>query len=826
MLKLKKSKYIFAAVLSLLLLGGCGKKSPDASDGTEQTAPDTSVTSAETTVPVSEATAAETAKTEPTTSAVNPEAEKTVLMRLVQTAASEGEERTFDITDELFGDFDGDGRYELIAGCAGYYWYTDGKKTEILKDEFWGMNLDKIDVGGQTVITMSVENGKHTYLYIMKNGEFAELEASGKFGAVTKGKNGVFTAVSHDYDNCVGIDRKHTWKPYWLYFEDGEFKEYVGERITKADFMKYTGGKAALDGIEADGAVTDILYRENGIVNINYTMTKDGAAFNKFKIYDVSGGDCKEIKAIFEGRENDYGIYLPSALSPYGEEQLALHRLIEMTSGGNPWDDVIDPLFGDFDGDGKNELIAEYGSRSENELWFASDGRAYKLEERLLRDYTMGGRSVPCIIRTAGNTYFMVQHYYAGTLGGTRGSCDYYRIKNSSAVEVGGTTEQNLVPDGDFGDLISDSMAYDGFFDTDINSITGQTWKHYWFYFLDSEIRQYYSREITREEFLNYEGAKKVLDEIADDGKEVDEILKRGNGTVSLNLSQQFDGGTWFRNKTFLYRNGRLFPADEGDGTYWDNYDARYESYEPTDFEKLCEMIYDSSEGSDQSRIRERFYGDVDGDGKNELYAYYGSDEGYSFRFADENGVKPVDGNNTQILLLDGEYVLKQARSETERDISDFYIIRDGKSKRIDCFGAKALEQSANGDFTGIITAEDAYSDDTVKTEKEYWFYFRDGEFHDYTAKEITEEQLADYKGARAALDEITSMGGEVVSILQRDNGIININYDSHMQELKMHCYLTLKIDGKGRAENITPKNGDGTLNNKGFYLHSLKAGN
>ena len=184
-----------------------------------------------------------------------------------------------------------------------------------------------------------------------------------------------------------------------------------------------------------------------------------------------------------------------------------------------------------------------------------------------------------------------------------------------------------------------------------------------------------------------------------------------------------------------------------------------------------------------------------------------------------------MDGNNTQILLLDGEYVLKQARSETERDISDFYIIRDGKSKRIDCFGAKALEQSANGDFTGIITAEDAYSDDTVKTEKEYWFYFRDGEFHDYTAKEITEEQLADYKGARAALDGRTS-SGEVGSILQRDNGIININYDSHMQELKMHCYLTLKIDGKGRAENITPKNGDGTLNNKGFYLHSLKAGN
>ena len=151
--------------------------------------------------------------------------------------------------------------------------------------------------------------------------------------------------------------------------------------------------------------------------------------------------------------------------------------------------------------------------------------------------------------------------------------------------------------------------------------------------------------------------------------------------------------------------------------------------------------------------------------------------------------------------------------------------MRNGRARKLNTFGATNLTRTENGDFTGTVTAEDAYSDNTVKTEKEYWFYYSDGAFREYTAKEITEEQLAEYKGARAALDEINSMGGEVVSILQRENGIININYDAHMQELAMHYYLTLKIDDKGRAENITPKNDDGTLNNKGFYLHSLKAG-
>ena len=361
-------------------------------------------------------------------------------------------------------------------------------------------------------------------------------------------------------------------------------------------------------------------------------------------------------------------------------------------------------------------------------------------------------------------------------------------------------------------------MAYDGYFDKEINDVFVQTWKNYWFYFLDGEICQYYGRVITREEFLKYEGAAKILDEIAADGKDIEEILKRGNGTISINLSKQLDGGTDFRSETFKYRNGKLFPVNEIDGTFGDKWEeSPYMPYEPTDFERFSEMIYDTAEGDENSRIRERFYGDTDSDGKNELYAYYGTDENFSLWFADENGAKKVT-DNSSIFILDGDSVLKN---------NDGYsVMRNGRARKLNTFGATNLTRTENGDFTGTVTAEDAYSDNTVKTEKEYWFYYSDGAFREYTAKEITEEQLAEYKGARSALDEINSMGGEVVSILQRENGIININYDAHMQELAMHYYLTLKIDDKGRAENITPKNDDGTLNNKGFYLHSLKAGN
>ena len=813
MLKIKKSKYIFAAVLSLLLLGGC-EKNPDSSDSTSsQTDTETTVTSAAETSSVSVTTAAETTKAEEKTTAVNPDVEKTVLMRLVQNAASEGEDRTFDITDELFGDFDGDGRYELIAKCKGYYWYTDGKKTEILQDEFFNMSLGRIEAGEQTVIKMSTQNERYTYLYVMKNGELTELEASGKFGEITSDGNGVFTAVSHGYDNCINENREHTWKPYWLYFENGEFKEYVGEKITKADFMKYTGGKAALDKIEADGGtVTDILYRENGIVNVNYTVTKDGTEYNKFYIYDVSGGDCKEIKALFGNRENDYGVYLPSALKPYDDEQLALHRLIEIASGGNPWDKVLYPLFGDFDGDGKNELIAEYGSHNASELWFASNGKAYKLEERGSR-----WRSIPCILKSAENVYFMVKQYYPGALGGLTNNCNYYIIKNSSVSKVRGITAENLVPDGDYGDFIGNNTIGVDFFDKEMEKTTLLCSIDCWYYFHDGEIHQYYIKEITREEFLKYDGANEVLDKIAADGCEINNILKRSNGIININHTIYSESGEGDGNTTVKYRQGKVFQSEKynSNSGYYDIYE--YSQTKQTDFERLSEMIYDTAEGDENSRIRERFYGDTDSDGKNELYAYYGTDENFSLWFADENGAKKVT-DNSSIFILDGDPVLKN---------NDGYsVMRNGRARQLNTFGAKNLTRTENGDFTGTVTAEDAYSDNTVKTEKEYWFYYSDGAFREYTAKEITEEQLAEYKGARAALDEINSMGGEVISILQRENGIININYDAHMQELAMHYYLTLKIDDKGRAENITPKNDDGTLNNKGFYLHSLKAGN
>ncbi|MBD5140973.1 MAG: hypothetical protein HDT25_06125 [Ruminococcus sp.] len=817
----KKLKYIFGAILSLLVLGGCKEEMP--SLGEASTAETTSETVTETSSAVTTAVPAK-AETETSTAASeksenNRAEEKSALMRLVQNAASEGEDRTFDIFNNLFRDFDGDGRYELIAECGGYYWYTDGEKTETLMDSlFFDMKLGLMLADGQNIITLSTSDNQYTYLYTVKNGELTELEASGKFGSITgSGKgDGVFTAVSHDYDNCINENREHTWKPYWLYFEDGEFKEYVGKKISKADFMKYTGGNAALDQIEADGGtVTDILYRENDIVNINYTVTRNDTEYNKFYIYDVSGGNCKEVKALFENRENDYGVYLPSALKP-SDEQLDLHELIETTSDSNSWDKVIAPLFGDFDGDGKNELIAEYGGPTGSELWFASGDKAYKLEERVNSDYTMGGRGAPCILSSAGNVYFMVQHYYAGTLGGTRGSCRYYLIKNSTACEIGGETEQNLVPDGDYGDLISDSMAYDGFFDKEYGHIMGQSWKNYWFYFLGEEIRQYYGTEITREEFLKYEGAAAILDKIAADGKEVTEILKRGNGTVTVNIKDEDDKGIGFGYVTSKYRHGKLFVVkDDGYGDYWDKWgESQYIEYEPTtDFERFSEMIYDTAEGDENSFIRERFYGDTDKDGKNELYAYYGTDENFSLWFADDSGAKKVT-EDISLFYADGDVLMKNG--------DDYFVMKNGKQKKLDTMGAEDFSVQADGSFTGYITS--GYSDSTRSDviRQLYWFRYKDGKISEYTGLDITEEEFLQYVGGRAFLDEVAARGGDLVNIVRRENGIININYALHNQTVTNRFFMTLEIGADNKLTDITPKNEDGTPDNAGWYLHSL----
>lgn len=784
---MKKSKYIFGVLLSLALLGGCKGEMP--SLGTASATSESAETSSETTTAVPAQNVTETSATSEKSENYKM-AEKTVLENHIKQAAGEDE-----LKNPVFDDLDGDGSLELIALCGYNWWYTNGKNTSKLVDCWGDYTISIIDAGQQKIAALTVSRSR---LYIFKDGEVSEPDISGRFGGIEKTGDNIFEVVAYAYDESFG-SAERTEKPYWLYFEDGQFKEYVGEKITKADFINY-GGKPALDGIE--GEVTDILRRENGVVNVNYTEDKDGVTYNKYKTYDVSGG-CKEIDA-------GDGVYLPSALNPYSEEQLALHKLIIEASETDG--EIVNPLFGDFDGDGINELFTVFGSYDEDEVyqiggtrgevWFASGNKAQKLMDHK----GMGPWGRPYMLKSSGRTFLNIWGTNPGPMGGTSHFAYNYLLKNSEISEVesyGGVTHccGNF---GDFGDYYSEN--------------------EYWYYYFENNFSEYFGKEITEEEFLKYDGAQAVLDKIAADNYEVHDILKRGNGMINVNYSpkadkDQIDEDDYYsyyyfigsRNVTLFYRNGKVIEK-ETNGESYSSFLQYDEITEQTDFERFSEMIYDTAEGDENSFIRERFYGNIDG--KKALYAYYGTEENHSLWYADKDGAKKVT-ENIELFCADGDVLMK-------RD-GDYFAVKNGKSKKLDIMGAENFTMQPEGFFTGYVSDGHSDSQKTEKTKKTYWFRYRDGEFRDIEGLDITEEEFLGYGGGRAFLDEVAARGGDLVNIVRRANGIININYALHNQTVTQRFFMTLQTDKDGKLTDITPKKEDGTPDNAGWYLHSLE---
>jgi hypothetical protein len=104
-----------------------------------------------------------------------------------------------------------------------------------------------------------------------------------------------------------------TKKDYWFFYDGVDFYEYVGKEITIDTFKKISGGDEAIKLIaEKNGEITSILYRENGIYNINYRVESDTEGFY-FNYYDTYRFD-KKLTLI---EENGWGVYLPSILEDF-----------------------------------------------------------------------------------------------------------------------------------------------------------------------------------------------------------------------------------------------------------------------------------------------------------------------------------------------------------------------------------------------------------------------------------------------------------------------------------------------------------------------------
>lgn len=94
-------------------------------------------------------------------------------------------------------------------------------------------------------------------------------------GDLTKAVSGDSFSSVHStydllYDKELGFYTGHTWKPYYFYYKDGKIYEYKGKKISIARFKKYKNGKKMIKKYKKYGKIKSIIYRENGLVHVNY----------------------------------------------------------------------------------------------------------------------------------------------------------------------------------------------------------------------------------------------------------------------------------------------------------------------------------------------------------------------------------------------------------------------------------------------------------------------------------------------------------------------------------------------------------------------------
>jgi hypothetical protein len=254
-------------------------------------------------------------------------------------------------------DFDKDGTYEAFgftaeSGTTDANGGFDGSAWFVTKDyavEMLGMGsytypkLAEFPGGALVLINQSGEMGL-TYIFGVENSKVYQPALSGKVRNFSQDENGDFTAWDLSYDRYADEEEsageEPTLKPYWFYYEDGEFREYgARDDLHRSDLKAYPAGAEFVNEIyyngltetllekyypnasdekleeiaENAGYFDSILLRENGILQVNFKGAYEDWFYVTFRI---GNGD---LTLLDEGR-GYYKKALIDSIATYPEE--------------------------------------------------------------------------------------------------------------------------------------------------------------------------------------------------------------------------------------------------------------------------------------------------------------------------------------------------------------------------------------------------------------------------------------------------------------------------------------------------------------------------
>jgi len=229
-------------------------------------------------------------------------------------------------------------------------------------------------------------------------------------------------------------------------------------------------------------------------------------------------------------------------------------------------------------------------------------------------------------------------------------------------------------------------------------------------------------------------------------------------------------------------------------------------------------------------------YGDYDGDGTYEAFAFVGEEdeyEGYmgAVWFVNAAGAQMLEASETgywqivQTVAFGGRKFAWVEEYYATGGLVNLWSVRDGKPCREDLSGVggalEKLDESNlllyHSTLDAVYSVADGIGTHLGRTVKPYWFYWDGERFREYGGMPVSmaeEEKLRKLDGIAEILDSIL---GLVHDSYYRGNGIINIGYFVPEGVFVTNCYyMTLQLDD----DKLTV-----VEEGSGFYLPALAPG-
>jgi hypothetical protein len=226
----------------------------------------------------------------------------------------------------------GDGHNALFTRNEYFY---DVKN--ITTEDYFAQGLEILRIG-DLVLVFGIDSGLRSRFFVMQyaDGKFTESSISylpKNELNIAENEMTFLTLTPDEYTvdgYLTSIYAFGSFKNYWFFVSNGKIYEYGGIEFPIDEFKKLSSGKKIISEIEKDGGIiTNILYRENNIINVNYDKVFDDEPdliyhFNKtYKLYITYSGN-KTITRLEEIDTSGRGIYLPS-YSEYSGEEIATY---------------------------------------------------------------------------------------------------------------------------------------------------------------------------------------------------------------------------------------------------------------------------------------------------------------------------------------------------------------------------------------------------------------------------------------------------------------------------------------------------------------------